>query len=270
MIHSPRQPGWKILTHDYCSPIQGGPPVWDGTTLPFTLPLRGLDTSKAECGAGWNYCNDLAVAFKIGGFWPTGRPSVALVVEPAADALARGDKRRASGLTLLRLATAEEISVAIDRFSLIFGVHAQAMADEQRAWRLALDRPRRDAAAVERALAEALGARGLKWGLKLCEDAAWDARAARDAWDAWDARDAWAAWDARDAGAARDARSAWAAWAAWAARAALTVMYASLQKWIDCAPGMLTVGLREAYGHGLEAVAPVAKNTLGWAMTCSR
>ena len=188
MIHSPRQPGWKILTHDYCSPIQGGPPVWDGTTLPFTLPLRGLDTSEAECGAGWNYCDDLAVAFKIGGFWPTGRPSVALVVEPAADALARGDKRRASGLTLLRLATAEEISVAIDRFSLIFGVHAQAMADEQRAWRLALDRPRRDAAAVERALVEALRARGLtSWSLKQYAGT-WGAR---EAWGPWGAGEVW-------------------------------------------------------------------------------
>lgn len=28
---------YKIFTHDLCAPIQGGPPIWDGS-LPYDLP----------------------------------------------------------------------------------------------------------------------------------------------------------------------------------------------------------------------------------------
>jgi hypothetical protein len=78
------------------------------------------------------------------------------------------------------------------------------------------------------------------------------------AWEAWDARDAWEAWDARDA---------WNEWAAWDARAALTVQYATLNKWTaHDDPMLLTAGLRDAYRHGLGVALPVGPRTLGWAI----
>ena len=51
---------FKLITHDYRPPIQGGDPVWDGHTLPFQLPRVTLDTSDADCGSGW-------CAFDVGG-----------------------------------------------------------------------------------------------------------------------------------------------------------------------------------------------------------
>ena len=73
--------------------------------------------------------------------------------------------------------------------------------------------------------------------------AEWNEAAARAAWDARDARDAW---DARDA---------------------LSVQYAARCGWIASAPDLLTVGLRDAYAHGLGVAVPVAPNVLGWAMS---
>lgn len=293
---------FKVFTHDFRSPIQAGVPVWDGVTLPFTLPEVALDNSPNECAAGWNYCEDLAVAFEIAGLWPTGWPSVAMVVEPASDAIARGRKRRASSLTLLRHATEEEVATAIDRLSEAFFPHARIMAKEQRAWRLALGRPHRDEGAVEcgltEALTEALSAQGTTWHLekflsakavKAAWDAktvkaVWDAKTARavwDVWGAWDTRAAWGAWDARAVWAAKTAKAAWAAWdvwdarAAWDAKAALAGKYVALQGWIKNSSDSSdlltkgTVGLRNAYANGLEVVVPVATNTRGWAMVPS-
>jgi hypothetical protein len=241
--------GWKALTHDLRSPVQGGDPLFDGR-LPAVLPGVRLDTSAGECGAGWNYCAEPVTALRIAGLWPNGRPSRLFLVEASTDAIERTDKRRASSLTLVREASDAEIASAIDRFSEVFGAHARFMADEQRAWRIALGRPRRDAAAVERALKVALSTRGLAWSAKKYE-------AARDAWDA---RAAWDAWAARDAWHARDA------WDAWDARAALTVAYASVSGWVKDKPEHLTAGLREAYENGLGVALPTLPNVLGWAM----
>jgi len=139
--------------------------------------------------------------------WRTGRPNVVLLVEPQGEVVERGDKCRASSLTLVRHADHSEIREALERFSKPFGEHQSTMAEEQWLWWLALERPRRDRAMVEDRLRAALKARALDdWTIKEYDSAraAWDARAA---WAAWDARDAWAAWDAW---AARDAWDAWA------------------------------------------------------------
>ncbi len=226
--------GWKVLTHNLCSPLQGGPPICDGM-LPVTLPPVPLDTSVAECAGGWNYCAEPHTALRIAGLWPNGRPSRLFFVEAATDAIERGDKRRASSLTLLREATDDELDVVLLALSRPFGAHAQFMAEEQRAWRLALRRPRRDVAVVEQSLREALRTRGLAWSLQR-DEAAWAARAAR------------AAWDARDA------------------RAALTVAYASVCGWIAEDRAFLTAGIREAYANGLGLAVPTQAGVLGWAM----
>lgn len=275
MEHDIRR-GWKCLTHDLRSPLQGGAPIFDGH-LPAVLPSSRLDTGANECAAGWNYTAEPHTALAIGGFWPTGRPSRLFAVEAALDAIERGNKRRASSLSLIREATEDEVATAITAFSVVFGAHASRMANEQRAWRLALRRPQHRAAVVELALTDALTARKLPWSVKRFDTAwaawaAWaaldarDARAARDAWAARDARaalDAWAAWDARAARAAWDARDARAARAAWAA---LTVAYASLAGWITQAADHLTLGMRDAYAHGLGIALPIAPTVLGWAM----
>ena len=163
----PETLAYKILTHDYRSPLQGGDVLWDGKTLPYTLPAVKLDTSAEKCAAGWNYVTDLAAGFRIAGLWPTGRPSTVFVVEPSPDAVQRGDKSRCSVLTLNRLATETEIEAAIVVLSAPFGVHAGAMAEEQIAWRKALSRPRKGKEAeLEAYLKTALQSRGLPWTLK--------------------------------------------------------------------------------------------------------
>ena len=265
--------GWKVLTHDWRSPLQGGDPLGPPPP-PVLLPTVKLDTGGQECAPGWNYCADAATALRIAGLWPTGRPSVLLRVRAASDAIARGEKRRASTLTLTRLATEAETADAIQSLSAPFAPHAETMTREQLAWRAALARPRFDPAEVEASLALALSARALPWRLEQYP-AAWAARAAgaardaraagaaRDAWAAWDARDAWAAWAARDAWDAWDARDAWAAWAAWAA---LTIVYVRLMGWQAGEPDQYTVGIRDAYSAGLGVALPTGPATLGWAM----
>jgi hypothetical protein len=76
--------GFKILTHDWCAPLQGGAPLCDGI-LPATLPPVTLDTSEAKCGAGggYHYCETLQQAAPIAGFWKSGRPARCLVVTAA-------------------------------------------------------------------------------------------------------------------------------------------------------------------------------------------
>lgn len=267
--------GYKVLTHDHRSPIQGGDPIFDGT-LPFTLPKVEVDTSTAECSSGWNFCRDLSMAFRIAGLWPNGRPSRAYLIE-ADDAIERKDKCRASQLTLVREATEVEVEQAIYDMSKPFREFHQEMYSEQIAWRNALRRLTTDEKEVERNLRIAIEKRSLQWKLKRYKSAR-DARDARgasdasDAWSAWVAGDAWgarAAWDvndAWDAGVAWDASDTWAAWDALDAWAALTVYYTSRQKWITHPPDLLTVGLREAYEHGLGIAIPTDKNTLGWSM----
>ena len=88
---------FKIITHDYRPPLQGGDPIWDGSTLPFTLPKVKLDTSREECAGGWNYTTSLAAAMRIAGLWRDGYPAVCFVVKPSADAIERGDKKQTAG-----------------------------------------------------------------------------------------------------------------------------------------------------------------------------
>jgi hypothetical protein len=270
---------YKIWTHDFRSPLQGGEQLWDGS-VPFELPKVKLDTSDAECGAGWNFVESIEQGFQIAGMWPTGRPSVASIVEANGDAIQRGNKWRSSNLKVVGLATEVQVAQAIERFSQVFKGFESEMANEQIAWRHALGRPENNKAAVVEALEKALSHRGLKWELKEYGDAwdardarnaravwaaraAWDARDARAAWDAWDVWAAWDAWDARDA---RDARAARDAWAARAARAALIVFFASKKGWIKEPADLLTLGLREAYANGLEIALPTGKDELGWSM----
>jgi hypothetical protein len=239
--------GWKILTHDYRPPIQRGKPLFDGT-YPFTLPGVDLDTSEDECARGWNFTRTLEGAIKIAGLWHTGYPNSMVAVEPSADWIERGDKCRASSLTLLRAATAEEIRSAILKFSSAFAPHTKAMAEEQWLWYQALGRPNWDREQVMAELRLALETRGLSWVLKEFPTA----RAARDAWDA------------------RDARAAWAARDAWDARAALIVEFTAHSGWIGYRHDLLTVGIRDAYTNGLAVALPTGPNKLGWAMEAKK
>ena len=67
---------YKVLTHDFRPPIQGGDPVLPaGVTFPYQLPMVEADASDAECGAGWNACANIETAIRIAGEWPDGRPS---------------------------------------------------------------------------------------------------------------------------------------------------------------------------------------------------
>ena len=243
---------YKIFTHDFCSPLQGGKPVFDGS-IPFTLPTVELDTGNDECSHGWNFVDDLAKGFEIVGMWPNGRPSCVTVIEPSKDAIQRGNKWRSSSGKLVRFATEVEIAQGIEQFSKVFKGFEPEMANEQIAWRYALGRPENNEAAVVENLEKALVHRGLKWTIKKYKTAR-AARAARAAWDAW------AAWAAR---------TAWDAGAAGAARAALTVFFSSKKEWTKDPADLLTLGLREAYANGLEIAVPVAKDTLGYAMAKS-
>lgn len=201
--------GYKVLTRLYGSPIQGGPPLFDGRT-PFVTPQVECDTGPEECGKGWNFCRDPQTALRIGGCWPDGKTSTLWVVEAADTAVVqRRDKCRAPAITILRPTTHAENRAAVLAFCAVFGNHAQAMATAMDSWaRLLAAQP------------------GVGY------PAARAARAAWDAWDAWAARDARDARDAWDARAARAARAARDAWDASAARAALTVRYARLMGWV--------------------------------------
>ncbi len=276
--------GYKVLTHDLRPPLQGGEPLYDGT-LPYELPRRKLDTSDRECAPGWHFTRRPETALRIAGLWRDGRPAVLHRVEPIGRWVERGDKCRAESLRLLAVCSERTVRSAVRRLFESFGPHADQMTRDQMAWRRALARPRWDETKVETGLRAALDARGLgdwtlrRFGAAWDAWAAWAARAARDAWDAWDAwdaRDARAAWDAWAAWAARaawDARAARAAWdardarAARAARAALTMELAALAGWIDRDPYLLTTGLRDAYGAGLDIAIPTGPTELGWAMT---
>lgn len=231
---------WKVLTYDFCPPLQGGSPLCDGTTWPVKLPTVPLDRSGSKCGVagGWHFCRNIETALKIGGMWPTGRPSAVVAVDPHGDVIERGDKCRAASLTLVRLATEDEVAQAIHRFSAVFAPHGGVMAAEQISWRSALARPDHDPACVERQLQIALDARGLSgWSLRRFET-----QQAERAWEAWAAR------------------------AARAAQEALTYKFAALQHWLETDADLLTIGIRDAYSYGLEIALPSGPTELGWAM----
>ena len=228
--------GWKVFTHDLCSPIQGGEPVWDGTT-PWTTPPVTLDESRSECAAGWNFCRAPELALRIGGLWPDGWPSRLFVVE-AESCLERGEKCRAVQLTVIRETTSAELHDAIVALSQPFAPHVFTMVAEQEAWRAALARPHHDSGAVETHLRAALARRRLDWTLTQYPTV----QATRDAWTAWATM------------ATRDARDA------------LCLYFASLRGWITHPQDMLTAGLRDAYANGLAVALPTGPRELGWVM----
>ena len=146
--------GFKILTHDFRPPIQGGDPVFDGHT-PFTLPITDCDDSDNRCAKGWNYVADLETGFRIAGLWPNGRPSSCFVVE-AENGIERGNKRRAAKLHLVRSCASQEIETAIERLSIVFKPWDTEIAKEQILWREALSRPMYNPVVVENELEKAL------------------------------------------------------------------------------------------------------------------
>jgi len=244
--------GWKILTHDFRPPIQGGEPLFGGN-YPFTTPKVTLDTSEQECGTGggWHFCKDIQTCFKIAGMWRDGWAANISKVLGSEDSIERRDKRRTSSVQLLREATDEEVRTAMFEFSKSFGKHQSAMAAEQFLWFQALKRPNLDIKLVKENLRISLDYRGLQdWKLKEFSDA-WVARVARDA------RDAWVAWDAWDA---------WDAWVARDAQKGLDVYFASISKWINYPPDLLTKGIRDAHKNGLWLAIPTGPKELGFVM----
>jgi hypothetical protein len=285
---------YKVFTKSLCSPIRGGEPVWDGT-LPHRLPTVEVDTSEEECAAGWSACRTPEDALRIAGMCPDGRPSRVFCCDAVPDCpvAARGDKLRAASWRLVSELTEEEIGQAVLRFSERYlSRHAAVMADEQVAWRAALARPRHDPVVVERELRAALLARGLSWklrrfgsdkdagdirdtGASMYDWVDWSARSARASWDGSDACSAWEGsdyWDVWNAFFPRDAWSSSAVWTsrvAMAARAAwmaLATQYMALCGHLQCAADRHTVGIREAYRHGLAIALPIGNDQLGWAM----
>lgn len=233
---------YKVLTNDYRPPLQGGEPLWDGATLPYTLPAVALDASDRDCAPGYHYCATPAGALRIAGLWSDGWPACVVAVEPAADAIERGEKWRASQLTITRRLGQDEIRAAVREMSARFGDHAEAMTDAQMAWYEALGRPHHDVERVEAGLREALHTMGLNWTVKRFDSPS-------DAWDAW------AAWAARDARAARDAWDA------------LTWRYAALMGWVEGDPAKLTSGRIDAYRYGAAIILPTGPDEFGYAMT---
>jgi hypothetical protein len=273
---------YKAFTQSLCSPIRGGAPVWGGE-LPYRLPTVEVDTSEEECTAGWNACRTPEDALRIAGMWPDGRPSRVFRCDavPNCPVAARGDKLRAASWRLVSELTEEEIGQAVCRFSERYlSRHAAVMADEQMAWRAALARPLHDPEVVERELRAALSARGLSWRMRRF-DPSWSARASREARNAMvtlDSLDIWSAWASRDSCDALDAcnaMDAWSAMDAWAAMDAcdawdaLVTQYTALCGHLQCAADRHTVGIREAYRHGLAIALPIGNDQLGWTMVAS-
>jgi len=280
---------YKIFTHDYRLPVQGGEVLIQGGGpaatfnghYPATLPEVMVDENNPSVYAtGWNFCRNLAAGFRRAGMWQDGWPVRVAVVEPVGRFIERGDKCRAEQLRLIRPASPEEIKKAM-RFGEAFGPFTDEMVGEQWAWFEALGRPLHDEAEVVAGLKTALERRGLGvWGLRRLEDAsdAWAARAdwnAKDAWaarGAWNAKDAWAAWNAWAASAAWGARDTSRPGIGKATRAtrdasdALVVSYAARSGWIDASADALSAGIRDAYQHGLDIAVPLAGGVLGYTL----
>ena len=169
--------GYKILTHDWRPPIQGGEPLCDGL-LPVTLPLVELDTSPNDCAIGYNYAGSLCEAAKIASFWPAGRPAKCLIVSASDDAIQRKTKRRCSQLTLERLCNEAKIQQSMRELVKDWaGEYTEPLVKEQWLWYEALGRPHYDKDQVVASLHKALKTRGLNWTLKEFRDAraAWAA-----------------------------------------------------------------------------------------------
>lgn len=275
---------WKLTTYDYRPPVQGGNPIFDGST-PYTLPDVPTD-GKVCSGPGWHSVSKLEAGYKICSMWTR-----AWAFEPTGTVVedADGNKIKSSGGILLREATDEEYRNGILATTEPWaGNHTQRLVDSQRAWQVALSSPAHDPDTVAAMLAIAIAERNLEWSLRFVETAR-DTRATlvtRDARGAWvtrdariAARDAWVTRVTRDASYAWDttwaATGAWDTWTtkdiriAWTARdafPALIVETAALLGWHGDNPELLTIGLREACHHGLAIAVPTGYEQLDWAM----
>jgi len=292
---------YKVLTHDYRPPIQGGDPIWDGAPGAL-LPVVPLDTTKNACGThgGWHYCATIEDALDIAGLWPDGWPSVVAEVSPEGPVIWSGSKYRTSSLRLVRVVPEEEVQEGVYRLSAPFGPYQDDMTAEQMQWRGALSRPLHDPEAVDLHLHVALDARGLPWILQQFDtrravwdariawnaqsaDAAWHARAAWSKGTTWNEGTAWvgvpwstramwapqatqAMWETRNVRAAWQMRDVRYMWAVGDASDALLVQYAVRQGWFSADPQLLTLGIQDAYAAGLCSAGPTGPSTLGWAM----
>jgi hypothetical protein len=258
--------GYKVFTHDLCSPFGGGP-VWDGS-LPYDLPA-------AVCAVG-NVQMTAAHAVWFSGLWPNGKPCRMFLLV---------------GLTSTNWEAVEEVPVELylrELSDAFFGDLSEGMYQEQLAWYKALSRPSSDKSKIITGLNDALYARGLDWELKefgsmrelidaykQCSFA--DSLRAWDKWYTDDAIEATAKWMVHSFNTGVDARiNVDYIWSArdfctkqvkttmHAVRNALAVYYVSKEGWVDIQADKLTIGLREAFYNGLDIVAPVGSSTLGW------
>src|SRR3990172_7168013 len=127
--------GWKVLTHDYRPPIQGGNPVWD-STLGQTTPKVAVDMSAAGCGAGWNFTTRPETALRIGGLWPDGRPSRLIRVETAGAHVVWGDKCRTEQIVWGREAGPAKVRSAVTAlFGPFEAEHRPRMVESTMLWR---------------------------------------------------------------------------------------------------------------------------------------
>jgi hypothetical protein len=203
--------------------------------------------------------------------------------------------RRASELTITAVCTDDEIRAAM-REIVSWSRTADELVEEQWAWYVALGRPSSEETRVVEGLQAALADRQLDWTLRRFESAedAWASRAGELAWallngrtanhdeppgptwrgslggpsaglwpepieianftfHAWEAQwDRWDPWDVYVANQAKHALS----------------RYMSLSGgWFtDKTAANLSVGIRDAYYHGLAVAVPTGSNELGYAM----
>jgi len=294
--------GFRCFTSDLRLPNYGGEPVWYGD-LPVVLTsdrlaqLKSVDSEKAF-RPWWDLTLTLSDALSLGGLWPDGRSSAVFKAEAEEeDILERhADGWAVSKLRILKPVSREEIALAVAELSQVFGQHQRAMARSQLKWRQALSQPKRDPSLVQKGLEDALKRRGLsRWTTRqyLSASAVWNEWASwapgeiirayqgindwyslavyKIASDCWNK---WAAYTTEDNQAVRKVVSAWLSREVFLnesskadeAYGALVFTFAALQGWVEVPPDYLTVGLREAYYHGLALVWPTGPKELGWAM----
>ena len=231
-------------------------------------------------------------ALRYDGLWPGGHTSRLFELSTDDTPRASGARMQAKSWTVDRELPAKD---AIEELSAAFVDFESEMLEEQLLWRQALTPAKPDPAEVEEALREAIDARALRhWSLvrspspEVLRRAStdpqgfftWCGAATKAAWEAWDKeadedeaidlarRVAWNAWyhpvmfDADEAYGAHDDVSPRVSdiWAS------LVTNYVGSQGWVDTEPERLTVGIREAYAHGLVLVKPTGRGVLQWAM----
>lgn len=276
---------YRLFTHDLRSPIQGGLPLFAGS-VPHVLPA----VSCLE----WFAWKTPREALQAGGLWPTGRPSRLFRLESEVPIRKSFDGLRASTWTIVEEIVGLEEIVRELTVPWAHGL-IDSLVAEQMAWRRALARPYAEAAKVEQGLHRALEIRGFSsWKLRrypnveaIWEDALSEVpHAGDDSWGALDLVDAAKEKWSKSHGIPRSGASGlWVGWQEWEgvdfwddieiseaagasydAEAALNVWSAAKRGWLDCSPDVLTVGIRDAYEHGLASARPVATGVLGWSM----